>query len=84
MLFRDAPKETDMSETILHSLSELVGHHKTLGLLMSSTDELDIGASCKSCGPILPVRMDSMRENADFSSFVDWRMHDETRLRQLP
>ena len=84
LLFLDAPNESDMSERLLLLLSDLVRHQRNLRILISSTEEIDVTASCKSCDPILPVKMDPSRVNEDIASFVDTRMQTETSLRRLP
>ena len=84
LLFLDAPNESDMSETLLLSLSELVSRHKNLRLLVSSTDELEVGICCESCGPVLPVKMNSARVDGDINAFVIDRMRQELRLCRLP
>ena len=84
LLFLDAPNESDLSETLLLSLSDLVSRWKNLRFLVSSTDELEVGICCESCGPVLPVEMNSARVDNDIKDFVNSRMQKELRFRRLP
>lgn len=79
----DGPNECESPHEVLEVLQRMVKNNKHLRLLISSTDDLEVGIVGQG-KQLLAVNMDLSRVHDDIRAYLEQKVQRERRLRRLP